>query len=110
MITAELVGVERPLIARGAGARREGTGRVDNRTLVEALGACHRETTGEQRAAVQATITSGHGVQVIEALAGTDKTVTAGLLAYVYRRSAKSPPLVAGLFFCAPRHLRPATD
>ena len=36
---------------------------------------------------VHATVTSGHGVQVIEALAGTGKTYTAGVLAYVYRRA-----------------------
>ena len=36
---------------------------------------------------MHATVTSGHGVQVIEALAGTGKTFTAGVLAYVYRRA-----------------------
>ena len=87
MTTAELVGVERALIAAAQGRAGEGTGRVDKRTLVEALGACNREITGEQRAAVHATVTSGHGVQVIEALAGTGKTFTAGVLAYVYRRA-----------------------
>jgi conjugative relaxase-like TrwC/TraI family protein len=87
MTTAELVGVERALIAAAQGRAGEGTGRVDKRTLVEALGACEREITGEQRAAVHATVTSGHGVQVIEALAGTGKTFTAGVLAYVYRRA-----------------------
>ena len=87
MTTAELVGVERALIAAAQGRAGEGTGRVDKRTLVEALAACEREITGEQRAAVHATVTSGHGVQVIEALAGTGKTFTAGVLAYVYRRA-----------------------
>ena len=87
MTTAELVGVERALIAAAQGRAGEGTGRVEKRTLVEALGACNREISGEQRAAVHATVTSGHGVQVIEALAGTGKTFTAGVLAYVYRRA-----------------------
>ena len=37
MTTAELVGVERALIAAAQGRAGEGTGRVDKRTLVEAL-------------------------------------------------------------------------
>jgi hypothetical protein len=87
MTTAELVGVERALIAAAQGRAGEGAGRVDEQTLERALGACEREMTGEQRAAVQAAVSSGHGVQVIEALAGTGKTFTAGVLAYVYRRA-----------------------
>jgi conjugative relaxase-like TrwC/TraI family protein len=87
MTTAELVGVERGLIAAAQGRAGEGVGRVDEQTLERALAACEREMTGEQRAAVHATVTSGHGVQVIEALAGTGKTYTAGVLAYVYRRA-----------------------
>jgi hypothetical protein len=85
MTTAELVGVERALIAAAQGRAGEGTGRVDEPTLLQALAGCEREMTGQQRAAVHATVTSGHGVQVIEALAGTGKTFTAGALAYVYR-------------------------
>jgi conjugative relaxase-like TrwC/TraI family protein len=87
MTTAELVGVERGLIAAAQGRAGEGVARVDERTLARALAACEREMTSEQRAAVHATVTSGHGVQVIEALAGTGKTYTAGVLAYVYRRA-----------------------
>jgi conjugative relaxase-like TrwC/TraI family protein len=87
MTTAELVGVERGLIAAAQGRAGEGVGRVDGQTLERALAECEREITGEQHAAVHATVTSGHGVQVIEALAGTGKTYTAGVLAYVYRRA-----------------------
>ena len=58
MTTAELVGVERALIAAAQGRAGEGTGRVDKRTFVEALAACEREITGEQRAAVHATVSS----------------------------------------------------
>jgi TrwC relaxase len=78
MTTAELVGVERGLIAAAQGRAGEGVARVDERTLARALAACEREMTSEQSAAVHATVTSGHGVQVIEALAGTGKTYTAG--------------------------------
>jgi hypothetical protein len=87
MTTAELVGVEHSLIAAAQGRAGEGTGRVDEPTLAEALAACEREMTSEQRRVVHATVTSGHGVQVIEALAGTGKAYTAGVLAYVYRRA-----------------------
>jgi hypothetical protein len=87
MTTAGLVGLERGLIAVAQGRAGDGAGRVDEPTLERALAACEREMTGEQRAAVHSTVTSGHGVQVVEALAGTGKTVTAGVLAYVYRRA-----------------------
>jgi conjugative relaxase-like TrwC/TraI family protein len=87
MTTAELVGIERSLIAAAQGRAGEGAGRVDEPALLHALAACEREMTSEQRQVVHATVTSGHGVQVIEALAGTGKTSTAGVLAYVYRRA-----------------------
>jgi hypothetical protein len=50
MTTAELVGVERGLIAAAQGRAGEGVGRVDQQTLERALAACEREMTGEQRA------------------------------------------------------------
>jgi conjugative relaxase-like TrwC/TraI family protein len=87
MTTAGLVGIERGLIAAAQGRAGEGAGRVDEQTLGHALALCEREMTGEQRQVVDATVTSGHGVEVIEALAGTGKTFTAGVLAYVYRRA-----------------------
>jgi hypothetical protein len=87
MTTAELVGVERALIASAQGRMRDGTGRVDEATAVRAIAVCEREMTSEQRAAVLAAVTSGDGVQVIEALAGTGKTYTAGVLAHVYRQA-----------------------
>jgi conjugative relaxase-like TrwC/TraI family protein len=87
MTTAGLVGVERGLIAAAQGRAAEGAGRPDDQTLERALASCEREMTSEQRAVVHATVTSGHGVQVIEALAGTGKTFTAGVLGYVYRRA-----------------------
>jgi ATP-dependent exoDNAse (exonuclease V) alpha subunit len=87
MTTAGLVGIERGLIAAAQGRAGEGVGRVGEPALERALAACEREMTGEQRAVVHAAVTGGHGVQVIEALAGTGKTFTAGVLAYVYRRA-----------------------
>ena len=40
--------------------------------------------TDEQAEVVRATASSGHGVQVVEALAGTGKTYTAGVLRSLY--------------------------
>src|SRR6185312_4251693 len=44
----------------------------------------HRPLTGEQEQVVRACASSGHGVDVVEALAGTGKTYTAGVLRAVY--------------------------
>ena len=41
----------------------------------------------DQRKAVEAVVSSGHGVQVIEALAGTGKTYTAAALRHVYQQA-----------------------
>ena len=59
MTTADLVGVERGLIAAAQGRAGEGAGRVDEQTLGHALASCEREMTGEQRRVVHATVTSG---------------------------------------------------
>ncbi len=87
LTTAELVGVEDRLIAAAQGRAGEGAGRVERRAVEASLALCERELTAEQRQAVEATVSSGHGVQVIEALAGTGKTHTAGVLRYVYERA-----------------------
>ena len=58
-----------------------------------------RPLTAEQATAVRATVSTGHGVTVIQALAGTGKTYTAGVLRHVYesagypgaRRGAHGP-------------------
>ena len=82
LTTAELVGVERRLIAAAVGRAGEDSAASTARDLVGRWPARERQITGEQRAAVHATVaTSGNGVQVIEALAGTGKTFTAGVLA-----------------------------
>ena len=50
-------------------------------TLVgDVLARFGRSVNAGQRAVIDATVASGHGVQVIEALAGTGKTYTAGIL------------------------------
>lgn len=84
MTTTDLVSSERRLISAAIGRVGEGTALVDDATLLRALTASDRPLTGEQGAAVRAVATSGNGVDVIEALAGTGKTFTAGTLRQVY--------------------------
>ncbi len=84
MTTAELVAVERRLIAAAVGRAGEGAGIVDPSLAERAIAAADRPLTAEQAAAVRAVTGSGHGVSVIQALAGTGKTYTAGVLRQVY--------------------------
>jgi ATP-dependent exoDNAse (exonuclease V) alpha subunit len=82
-----LVAVERRLIAAAQGRASEGVGRVDPEIVSRAIELCGRALNGGQRRAVEAAVSSGHGVQVIEALAGTGKTYTAGVLRFVYQQA-----------------------
>ncbi len=84
MTTAELVAVERRLIAAAVGRAGEETGIIDRPLAERAIAAADRPLTAEQAAAVRAVTGSGHGVSVIQALAGTGKTYTAGVLRQVY--------------------------
>ncbi len=84
MTTAELVAVERRLIEAVVGRAGEGVGIVDPSLAERAITAADRPLTAEQAAAVRAVTGAGHGVSVIQALAGTGKTYTAGVLRQVY--------------------------
>jgi conjugative relaxase-like TrwC/TraI family protein len=84
MTTAELVAVERRLIAAAVGRADEGAGIVDPSLAEHAIAAADRPLTAEQAAAVRVVAGSGHGVSVIQALAGTGKTYTAGVLRQAY--------------------------
>ncbi len=84
MTTAELVDCERRLIAAAVGRASEGAGVVDASIAERAIAGADRPLTEEQAAAVRATVSSGHGVTVIQALAGTGKSYTAGVLRQVY--------------------------
>ncbi len=75
---------ERRLIAAAVGRAGEGAGIVDASLVERAIAAADRPLTAEQAMAVRATVSSGHGVDVIQALAGTGKTYTAGVLREVY--------------------------
>ena len=80
----ELVASERRLLASAVGRAGEDCGVVDDRTLERALAGADRPLGEDQAAAVRAVARSGHGVDVIEALAGSGKTYTAGVLRQVY--------------------------
>ncbi len=84
MTTAELVDCERRLIAAAVGRAEEGAGIVDVSLAERAIARADRPLTAEQAMAVRATVSAGHGVTVIQALAGTGKTYTAGVLREVY--------------------------
>ncbi len=84
MTTAELVAVERRLIAAAVGRAGEGAGIVAPSLAERAITAADRSLTEEQAAAVRAVTGSGHGVSVIQALAGTGKTYTVGVLRQAY--------------------------
>jgi conjugative relaxase-like TrwC/TraI family protein len=87
MTSADLVACERRLIAAAVGRAGERCAIVDASLLDRVLAAADRPLTDEQAAAVRATVTAGQGVSVIEALAGTGKTYTAGVLRRVYERA-----------------------
>ena len=87
LTTADLVAVERRLIAAAQGRACEGVGRVDQQVARRAIEQCPQALNAGQRKAVEASVSSGHGVQVIEALAGTGKTYTAGILRHVYQQA-----------------------
>jgi len=87
MTTAELIGCERRLIASAIGRAGEGAGIVDSSLVDRALAGADRPLNAEQANAVRAVLSNGHGVSVIQALAGTGKTYTAGVLRQVYERA-----------------------
>jgi len=84
MTSAELVGVERRLIAAVVGRAGERCGVVDRELAERVIAGADRPLTAEQAEAVRAVVSGGRGVSTIEALAGTGKTYTAGVLREVY--------------------------
>jgi conjugative relaxase-like TrwC/TraI family protein len=87
MTTGELVDCERRLISAAVGRAGEGTGIVDASLCERVIARAERPLTVEQAMAVRATVSAGDGVTVIQALAGTGKTYTAGVLREVYERA-----------------------
>jgi hypothetical protein len=82
--TSDLIAHEEAIV-RGAQARRgEGSGRLDGALVQAVLENGPLAPTPEQAAVIRGVSSSGRGVDSVEALAGTGKTVTAGLLARAY--------------------------
>jgi conjugative relaxase-like TrwC/TraI family protein len=84
MTTENLVDCERRLIDAAAGRAGEGCAIVPAGMIDRAVAGADRPLTSEQEHAVRGCASSGHGVDVVEALAGTGKTYTAGILRSVY--------------------------
>jgi conjugative relaxase-like TrwC/TraI family protein len=82
--TSDLLAHEHAIVLGAQARRGEGTGTLDS-VLVDAVlaNAPHAPTT-EQSHVIRALTSSGHGIETVEALAGTGKTFTAGLLAEAY--------------------------
>jgi conjugative relaxase-like TrwC/TraI family protein len=82
--TSDLLAHEQAIV-RGAQARRgEGAGTLDGALVDAVLASAPFAPTAEQAAVIRGLTSSGHGVESVEALAGTGKTFTAGLLAKAY--------------------------
>lgn len=85
--TEELLGHERAVVEGAAARRGEGAAAVSVDAVEDILSRRSGALTDQQRAAVLAISTSGHGVENVEALAGTGKTYLAGALRDVYEAS-----------------------
>ncbi len=82
--TSDLLAHEHAIV-HGAHARRgEGTGRLQSTLVETVLANAPHAPTAEQARVIRGLTSSGHGVETVEALAGTGKTFTAGLLAQAY--------------------------
>jgi conjugative relaxase-like TrwC/TraI family protein len=82
--TSDLLAHEQAIV-HGAQARRdEGTGTLDRALVDVVLASARVAPTAEQSRVIRDLTSSGHGVETVEALAGTGKTFTAGLLAQAY--------------------------
>jgi conjugative relaxase-like TrwC/TraI family protein len=82
--TSDLLAHEHAIVRGAQGRRGEGAG-ILNRALVDAvLASSPLAPTAEQAHVIHGLTSSGHGMETVEALAGTGKTFTAGLLAQAY--------------------------
>jgi conjugative relaxase-like TrwC/TraI family protein len=82
--TSDLLTHEQAIV-QGAQARRgEGTCRLESALVEAVLANAPHAPTAEQARVIRGLTSSGHGVETVEALAGTGKTFTAGLLAEAY--------------------------
>ena len=85
--TADLVACERRLIAAAVGRAEDGVGVLDTRSVDRVIAMADRPLTADQAAVVMEITARGRGVEVVEALAGTGKTYTAGVLRVLYEQA-----------------------
>lgn len=84
LTTTDLVACERRLIDAAVSRAKTGCGLVPTDQAATAIAAADRPLTAGQHTVLAAVLCSGNGVDVVEALAGTGKTYTAGVLRQVY--------------------------
>jgi conjugative relaxase-like TrwC/TraI family protein len=82
--TSDLLSHEEAIVTGAQARRGEGTGRLDSALVDAVLANATHAPTVEQARVIAGLTSSGHGVETVEALAGTGKTFTAGLLAQAY--------------------------
>ena len=82
--TSDLLAHEHAIVTGAKARRGEGTGRLDSALVDAVLATAPHAPTAEQAHVIRGLTSSGHGVETVEALAGTGKTFTAGLLAQAY--------------------------
>ncbi|EHN09729.1 Ti-type conjugative transfer relaxase TraA [Patulibacter medicamentivorans] len=85
--TTDQVTLERKLIAAAVRRADADVAVVDERTLERVLAAADRPLNEDQERAVRGVTRSGNGVDVVEALAGTGKTYTAGVIRQAFERA-----------------------
>ena len=82
--TSDLLAHEQAIVSGAEARRGEGAGRLHGGLVDAVLANAPFAPTTEQAYVIRALTSSGHGVETVEALAGTGKTFTAGLLAEAY--------------------------
>jgi len=85
--TVDLVDCERRLIGAAVGRGAERVGVIDTRAVDRVIATAARPLTVDQAEVVREIAAHGRGVEVIEALAGTGKTYTAGVLRDLYEQA-----------------------
>ena len=82
--TSDLLAHEHAIVVGARARRGEGTARLDSALVGAVLANAPFAPSTEQGQVIRGLTSSGHGVETVEALAGTGKTFTAGLLAKAY--------------------------
>jgi hypothetical protein len=82
--TSDLLAHEEQIVVGARARRGEGTGRLDGALVNAVLVNAPYAPTAEQAHVIRGVTSSGHGVETVEALAGSGKTFAAGLLAQAY--------------------------